>query len=286
MECESARKAAAAALGAALVALLAWPAAGDLGPKPVMEFQLRDRTGARPAIVGGRHLLCADPACVKSEPLVDYGPQRFSCAWPQCYSMSYGFSTEHHRLVVEFADKTRTSNVFHNADFTSIYAVQVRPDDLFVEKLSGRAPEPPPEAMDRTPPPPLLWPMLFAVSLSLTLLLELGAAWACFRKSPRRRRLLLCVLAANLVSLPMVWLAGHSSEPGRYWTTFAWTEAAAVIFEGVFLAWLNKEVLSLRKALLLSLAMNALSAAVGDVAIVALFAERGLQALAWLSIIP
>ena len=270
-----------------LLAACAPSARADMGPKPFMEFQLVYRIPGAPKAIDGEHRLCADQACEKFEPLRRYGPQRFACEGHACFSMAYGYDADYHRLVVRFADKTRTSNVFFNNNFLSTYTVFVRADDLVVEKLDGHdlrnhtwGPKLTEEVMVKNldhsyglnyalmfkwsvePYERYIRHELFArflVALALTLLIELTAAYAAFRRFARRRRLLLTVLAMNLITVPMVWLYCVAGQPADYRAGLIAAEIGAFLFEGLVLFLFNRDSLSIFQALGYSAVFNFLS---------------------------
>jgi hypothetical protein len=111
------------------------PAAlADTGPKPTMDFQFnQELPGGALTITSGILYECEQPDCSDAAPLVEVGPQRFTCEVNSCHALSYGFS-QYHRLEIQFSDgQTRQSNIFETAGFASKYAVTVRPEDLLVE---------------------------------------------------------------------------------------------------------------------------------------------------------
>ncbi len=115
------------------------PVQADLGPKPSMDFEFHYESGAPLTIVEGSQLECDDATCSDAEPLLEGGPQRFTCSQDRCSSSAYGYSA-YHRLVIHFSDGvTRESNVFSKSHFSAIYRVTVREDDLVVEEIGGQA---------------------------------------------------------------------------------------------------------------------------------------------------
>lgn len=257
----------------------------DLNPKPSMTFNLVYRTAGHPEIQGWHQFVCEDAQCQTHKALEAFGG--LSCGpAPACWSAAYGYP-KYHRLVLDFSDKTRTSNVFANEDFISTYAVYVGPDDLVVEKTDGYDIKHPEydEAfveellvkgvLDRHVMKDLFgfkWAQAalvkfrrnsllarFAVALALTVILELAAAWVVLRRHARRRRLLLTLLSANLVSLPGLWLFCVGSDPSRFWIGVLLAELCVVGFEGLWLFGFNRDSLSLGRALALSLFFNGMS---------------------------
>jgi hypothetical protein len=90
-------------------------------------------------IVEGQQLQCQESTCADAKPLQDFGPQHFDCAESTCNSMAYGYSP-YNKLRIRFSDGvTRDSQVFETGSLGSTYQVNVRDDDLLVEKTAGRA---------------------------------------------------------------------------------------------------------------------------------------------------
>ncbi|MBN2115294.1 MAG: hypothetical protein JW730_01900 [Anaerolineales bacterium] len=110
----------------------------DTGPKPTMDFEFRqEMTGEPVTITSGILYECKQPDCSDASPLMEAGPQRFTCEANSCHAMSYGFRP-YHRLEIQFSDgQTRQSNIFETAGFNSNYTVTVRPEDLLVETRLG-----------------------------------------------------------------------------------------------------------------------------------------------------
>jgi len=125
-----------ALLLALAVSLLPWQAAAaDMGPKPTMNFTFtQGGPGPQLSILSGTLYECQQADCSDAQPLKkNMGPQRFTCDDSGCNSMSYGYAP-YHRIEIAFSDgKTRQSNIFRTAGFSSVYKVTVRQDDLLVE---------------------------------------------------------------------------------------------------------------------------------------------------------
>jgi hypothetical protein len=106
----------------------------DAGPKPSMAFEFKQGVSdTNVTIVSGTLYECNQPDCSDAAPLEERGPQRFTCEVDRCQALAYGFAP-YHRLEIEFSDgKTRQSNIFETAGFSSKYTVIIQPDDLLVE---------------------------------------------------------------------------------------------------------------------------------------------------------
>jgi hypothetical protein len=109
-------------------------ASADMGPKPTMDFTFTQAFPGTPvSIASGTMFECAQADCSDAKPLMEAGPQRFSCEAASCHALAYGFS-DYHRLEIEFSDgKTRQSNIFKTSEFNATYKVTIREADLLVE---------------------------------------------------------------------------------------------------------------------------------------------------------
>jgi hypothetical protein len=109
-------------------------ALADSGPKPSMDFNFTQSfSGEQISIVGGILFECKQADCSDAKPLEELGPQRFTCDIITCHANSYGYEP-YHRIEIQFSDgKTRQSNIFETAGFSSIYNVTIQQDDLLVE---------------------------------------------------------------------------------------------------------------------------------------------------------
>ena len=106
----------------------------------------------------------------------------------------------------------------------------------------------------------------FLAALLLTLVIELlvAAAFLHFSRMGMRRKVLASAAVANLLSLPVVWLIFPFLEGSyQYLNALLMAEAFAISFETLFIYFLNKDCLSLKKAFLLSAAMNVASVVAG-----------------------
>jgi hypothetical protein len=123
-----------------------------------------------------------------------------------------------------------------------------------------------------TPESPLSNITVFAVvmlsSLAITLLIELITAWiyASIRKIQKknRRKLLMSVVYADLISVPLFWLLvfAFTSSARLFESAFSFTmllELIVIIFEAYFIRRLNKKTLTLKQAFVLSIIMNVAS---------------------------
>ena len=113
-------------------------ASADIGPKPTMDFTFTQQfAGAKVSISSGTMFECNQSDCSDAKPLMEAGPQRFSCEATSCHALAYGFNN-YHRLEIQFSDgKTRQSNVFKTSEFNATYKVTIRQDNLLVEPNSS-----------------------------------------------------------------------------------------------------------------------------------------------------
>jgi hypothetical protein len=127
-----------------IVSILVWsflpikPVHADTGPKPGMSFTFTQELPGDPVtIVSGELFECEQADCQDAAPLMEVGPQHFSCQEITCSALGYGFST-YHQIEIVFSDGvTRRSNVFKTIHFNSSYKVTIRQDDLLVEPQGG-----------------------------------------------------------------------------------------------------------------------------------------------------
>lgn len=110
---------------------------------------------------------------------------------------------------------------------------------------------------------------MFMVALVLTLLFELPTYFfllsltetARQKYSEKKKRILSTVFLANVISLSIVWFI--FSLMGDSLQLIILAEIFAIIFEAIFITFLNKTILSIGKALILSLVANLVSFFVG-----------------------
>lgn len=110
----------------------------------------------------------------------------------------------------------------------------------------------------------------FLIALLLTLAIELLVVFLYMKRSKDyskkyskfQKRVLSTVLAANIISLPLVWFIIPSTGLNPI-NMIILAEIFAVLFEGVLLHFVNKSIFPLKKALILSFLMNAASSFIG-----------------------
>jgi hypothetical protein len=261
-----------------VVAACLWlpPAAwADTGPKPSADIKVTYQGGPVPGgICYARMLDCAqtqsipDTRCTFADAeacqrlaAVEVPDESQSCTWRPA-PMAWGgdckdglchfsyFLPQRFRLAVYVPEggQIYVSNSIARPNFNSTFQADLRPDGTarIVETTS-----------------PLHQGQLasFLIALLISLPLELLVAWLFVRRNPRRRRVLLAVLAANLLSLPVVWfIFSRLSEP---LLIVGGGELFAVLFEAGFIYLLTRPALSVARSLVLSLVANATSFLIG-----------------------
>jgi hypothetical protein len=112
-------------------------ARADTGPKPTMDFAFTYQVSPAPTIISGILYECYQADCSDAQPLMEAGPQRFTCNPDGCSSLAYGYS-DYHRIRIVFSDGvTRQSNIFGKTYFDASYQVTVRDNDLLVKEGRG-----------------------------------------------------------------------------------------------------------------------------------------------------
>jgi hypothetical protein len=208
----------------------------DTGPKPTMTFTFKFQ-GQPIVIVGGEQLECNDPTCADGKPLMVGGPQRFTCTADSCGSLAYGYRP-YHKLVIQFADRTRESNVFQMRGFNATYDVTVTESGLQVEEIFAN--------------------VNLLPALVFTLIVETIAAGIYLLVFRLHRGTLKWVPLASLITLPLVWFfILRSPLPAAVSTGLA--EGFAVLFEAGFIYLLSRKAFSPKHAFAMSLVMNAAS---------------------------
>jgi len=237
---------------AVLLMLILLPGvSGDIGPKPSMKFNLLYETADMPRLIDGQQIECDDSGCLDARPLERLGPQGFDCTQNECNSIAYGYS-QYHRLVINFSDQQRQSNIFKSSSYNAQFNVRVTDTGLVVEEVP---------LFKRTTSGDI---SIFAIALVLTLILELLVAFIFVSVKKEPRSILVGVLVANLVSLPIVWLV-FPYLPLHFLLVILFSELFAVLFEGYFIFLFTKKALAPVMSLILSLLMNLCSFIIGGI---------------------
>jgi hypothetical protein len=161
-------------------------ALADAGPHPIMDFELRYKVDSA-LVKNAKLIICKGVTCEESW----QATFPFGCVQNSCRTL-YGDS-EYYKLVIEFSDKTRESNVFHKTRYSSSFIVTVNQDDLQVTEMWSSLPY---NLNDQA--------LLFLVALAITLPSELFVAYVFFRVKDRPYKKMPIVIA-SLISLPVVW---------------------------------------------------------------------------------
>lgn len=277
---------------------LASAAGADIGPKPTMAFEFV-YTDDLPnlLVMDGILLECEDSACVQAKPLEELGPQSFNCYGASCHATAYGFS-EYHQLRLTFSDGiTRESNIFTKNAFEATYKVTVRQNDLLVEEGRGY-PNPVLYIVGLGILNVLLlmlafitiviliakhgqarsWLIvglvtslilaafggLFNLALPLTLLIEilLATGYAFWRKRPLLTTLSLVALA-NVITQYGLWASLNALNTTHVLVVTIVLEIVIWGVEAVILYLPQRKEITFKEAALLSLALNAVSFAIG-----------------------
>lgn len=231
-----------------MMAMLLWlpvtTAQADIGPKPSMSFEF-DYKIDKVAILEGKLMECDDEECMNWTALEELGPQHFTCEEYTCDSLAYGYS-DYHKLVINFKDQERESNIFTKKSFSAKYKVTVYSTELKVEEVGG---------FSRLNLP-------CTASGGLTLVLETLLASIYLAVFGLPKHLLGWVPIASLVTLPFVWFVFPQLGLSAGLTT-GMSESFAVAAETLFLYFTSGRSLPFRHAAALSLIMNAASFGLG-----------------------
>jgi hypothetical protein len=186
-------------------------ARADLAPHPTSNFELV-WSGPPTPIVNASLFECRDRNCAAPHAL-----PVFACTTDHCLSRYGGNGL--YRLVIEFEDRTRTSNVFEKTGFETTYVVRVEPDALVVE-LAG----------EHLPYRAVAFIANFLRATLITLAIEFPIVYLLLERWKVRYRKRLIVYA-NVMTLPIVWLLIISFDVPA---TVAGVELTVIVAEAVF----------------------------------------------------
>ena len=207
----------------------------DTGPNPTMKFELQYNI-ASVSVESAKLMFCDDLDCKASQEVL--GP--FWCDQNSC-SYRYG-GNAYYKLVITYSDRTRESNVFQKTRYNSSFTVIVNQDGLQVtENWSG------------LPYEPVSQIKVFLIALAITVPIELLVAgiFLKIRKQPYKE---IIVIAANLITLPIVWFAFPFIRLDGFAVIFL-GEIFALLFETWYIQ-RNYEDISLITSFWLSFCMN------------------------------
>jgi hypothetical protein len=249
----------------ALAVFLQESASADLGPKPTMKFNIIYETTGQIKLMGGEQIECEDALCVGSKPLGNYGPQGFACQEDVCSSLAYGYSP-YQKLVLHFSDKTRESNIFSTKIFDAEFSVKVTDNELIVQGI-------PPAAVTtvatNTPITQGGKFSSFTKAFIITLLLELLVSLIYLSVKKITKRVLVSVAISNLISLPLVWFLFPLIQLPSL-MVMATSELFAILFEAYFIYLLNKQIITFKQSMVLSVLNNLVSLFIGSFILVSL----------------
>ncbi|MCJ7626098.1 MAG: hypothetical protein MUO76_21610 [Anaerolineaceae bacterium] len=226
-------------------------AAADIGPKPNMEFTL-EYEAERIPIIAGELIECDDPACLTGSPLGEVGPQHFSCSAYECSSLAYGYA-DYHKLVIQFEDRIRESNVFSHQGFNAKFTVKVTETSLTVEEVRGIS-----EIIDDIS----LRRCICGSGFLGTIILETLIASAYLAAFHLPRTILGFIPLASVITLPVVWFAFPQMDLPFFWIVLI-SEVFAITFEAGILFFGARKRISFKHILILSLIMNTVSFSIG-----------------------
>ena len=109
----------------------------------------------------------------------------------------------------------------------------------------------------------------FAYAIIVTIIIELAVLIIFLKKwkVKKWKKPILTIVFANIISLPIVWTIILSTITvfSSQFIAILTGEAFAIIFETYFIHWLNKKIIPLRKAVILSTTMNITSFVIGGI---------------------
>lgn len=233
----------------------------DLGPKPTMNFNFIYHTEYAYQIISGVQIICHDISCNNSKISEDYGPQGFRCLSHSCNSMSYGYEGKYNIIKIQFADKTRVSNVFENTGFNSRYDVIVDNDKLTIGTLPF------------SPNYPVLFPQYniknFLLAFFLTIIIELIVGLIFIIKKRLPKKILLIILFGNFITIPLIWFLLPKIFSFLYpdfiiIENFI-NELIVILIEAFIIYYFCKNYISWKTASVLSIIINLISWIIGGI---------------------
>jgi hypothetical protein len=264
--------------------LLVSTAYADIGPSPRMNIRCTYNNEKIDSIFYAELLVCLsqeeidEQASYLSEmgvqqlAITEFDPAR-TCYWSPSYYARGDRCTDsectfHRKLPREFKlavyvpslDTVFVSDVLVRDNFNSRYEATLLPDGTIeIEETTSFLPSDVATLLK-----------MFIVALILTLLFELPIYFFLLRLdentrqkfSKKKKRILSTVCLANVLSLSIVWFV--FSLMGESLHVIILAEIFAIIFEAIFITFLNKTI-SIGKALIFSLAANLTSFFVGGV---------------------
>lgn len=212
-------------------------ASADMGPKGAMQFNLIYETSESVTLIDSRLVRYTDEQCLNETKL--YRFERFECAQNECRA---GVETaKYDRLIINFSDLQRQSNVFSIIGYGAEFDVHVTDSELIVEETTPRSVV----VFYKMPE--------FALFFALNMMLELIIALIFIAVLNKSMKVIAAVLIANLISFPALWqILACDIE----FTIFMTLESFIVLFEGIFIYYFMKKTIPISQSLALSLIMN------------------------------
>ncbi len=218
-----------------LLALLLPIASADVGPKGTVQFNLIYEISEPVTIIDSRLIKYEDEQCLNETELRRF--ERFECAQKECRASI--FPGRYNRLILNFSDRDRQSEVFDISNYGAEFDVRVTDSELIVE--------------DATPISVLIFYAMpdFTLLFTLNILLELIISLIFIAVLNKPMKVIAAVIIANLISFPGLWqLLAFDDE---FLLLF---EALIVLFEGLFIYYFMKKVIPIYQSLTLSLILN------------------------------
>lgn len=220
-----------------LLSLLLPIASADICPRGTVQFNLIYETFDPVTLIDSRLLGYEDEQYLRE--IEFYGFERFECAQNECRSSV--FPKQYNRLIINFSDRQRQSDVFSITSYGTEFDVHVTDSELIVEETT-----------------PILVVVFYAMPdfvlfLMMTIILELIITLIFVAVFDKPMKVVAAVLIANLISFPAFWqFMAYSPESGN----FLILEAFVVVFEGFFIYYFMKKVIPIHRSLALSLVIN------------------------------
>ena len=210
-------------------------ASADSGPKGAVQFNLIYETSEPVTLIDYRITGYEDEQCISETDLRNF--KQFECAQKECRARL--FPGRYNRLILNFSDRERQSEVFNISNYGAEFDVRVTDSELIVE--------------DATPISVLIFYAMpdFALLFTLNILLELIISLIFIAVLNKPMKVIAAVIIANLISFPVLWqLLAFDAE---FLLIF---EALIVLFEGLFIYYFMKKVIPIYQSLTLSLILN------------------------------
>ncbi|MEA3283283.1 MAG: hypothetical protein U9Q68_12175 [Euryarchaeota archaeon] len=218
-----------------LLSLLIPLASADSGPRGTVQFNLIYETSEPVTLIDYRITGYEDEQCISEIDLRNF--KQFECAQKECRTRM--FPGRYNRLILNFSDRDRQSEVFNVSNYGAEFDVRVTDSELIVE--------------DVTPISVLIFYAMpdFALLFTLNILLELILSLIFIAVLNKPMKVIAAVIIANLISFPVLWqLLAFDDE------FFLLFEALIVLFEGLFIYYFMKKVIPIYQSLTLSLILN------------------------------